>query len=351
MTVHTVSGGAEGYYDGNLKDSRYHCPTDVKVDPLSDPRAPILFVTEYYNHSLRQLDLVSGTVTSLLGSQVLRKSFYGQATDTAPPPFKLINPTGLSVRDFDGAIFVVDYGNDRIVKYDRTTKTPRVIAGVTKTSGARDGIATCSLMRFPTCMCFVPKTNDIILCDYAQHNVRFIEAVEEDFPISTTLVNAAKARGTDNGDSLVARLTFPRHPAILPANFDHSTEGYTIFVTEYRGAVRRINISASEAFRYHQRRLNSSNPTSLSSLLGEETFSDLTVACTDGVKRKVHSAVIRARCPILFRTLRDSPEKMGLDSASLELLLVYVRPGLRKLQSRNSPTPIRARSIVISCLP
>lgn len=305
--------------------AKYHCPTDVKVDPLSDLSAPVLYVTEYYNHSLRQVDIVKDEVTTLLGSRTLKKSFHGQLpSDNGPPPFKLINPTGVSVRE-DGAIFIVDYGNDRVIKVDRATKDARVVAGVTKCSGARDGIAAVALFRFPTCMCFIPKTNDIVLCDYAQHNVRLIEAVDDDGAVVSTLANAARVRGKDDGDSVVARLAFPRHPAILPAKLDHTTEGYTIFVTEYRGAVRRIMISSAEAFKYHQRRMSFERKTSLSPLLNEGNFADLSVLTTDGIKRKIHAAIIRTRCPQLFRHIRDQPEKFSLDSAALDILLKYVR--------------------------
>lgn len=132
-----------------------------------------------------------------------------------------------------------------------------------------------------------------------------IEDVDSATPIVYTVANTTATRGAMDGPAWESQFEYPRAPAILPPKVDHDLEGYTIFISEYRGAIRRLQIRPKAAQAYHLRRARA-HRFNLEQLFGSNMLADLSIHLEDGSKRRAHSAILRARCPMLVRLLGDT---------------------------------------------
>lgn len=317
--MRSIAGFLPGYKDGVLSQAQFRCPAGVRVDPQSpDPNRPILLVSDYFNHSLREINILENSVRTLIGSD--EEDDISSTDPSKPVPFTLVNPTGVLFRD-DGDIFVSDYLADRIVHIKRDTLEPRIVAGVTKTVGARDSIGPVALFRLPTSICWIPQTSNILVCDYGNHALRIIENIGGEYSSVSTLVNPSATRGIHDGDETTAQFTFPRTAVFRPARTSHVSEGFQILVSD-KYSIRQVTISPSEAQNYLLRRPDT---FSLSAVSPNDEFADATVTIADGSTHKLHAAVVRARCPKLFTSLRESGSSVDISKDHFALLTKYVR--------------------------
>eukprot|EP01122_Echinamoeba_exundans_P012311 TRINITY_DN5104_c0_g1_i1.p1 TRINITY_DN5104_c0_g1~~TRINITY_DN5104_c0_g1_i1.p1 ORF type:complete len:761 (+),score=107.30 TRINITY_DN5104_c0_g1_i1:53-2335(+) len=319
--VSTVAGSSQGFEDGTLLKAKFHCPSGVRVDPASDVDCPTLLVTDYFNHALRQVDVLNNRVTTLVGAED-QESADALNDPTKPLPFDLVNPTDVVIRN-DGEIFIAEYLADRITQTNRDTLKPRIVAGIAKLIGARDSFGPLTALRLPTSFCFVPVTNDIVIVDYGNHCLRLIEDVDSELPRVRTLVNPSATRGIQDGDQSTAQLTFPRTAVFLHPKTDDLVDGFTILVSD-KYCIRNVRISPSEAQKYLLRPRGDAQPFSLGHLSLDDDFADTSVSLSGGGKHKIHSAILRVRCPKLFSSLRDSTTQINLTEDEFQLLMRYV---------------------------
>jgi hypothetical protein len=320
--VTTVAGSGQGFVDGTLLQSKFNCPSGVRVDPTSDADSPTLLVTDYFNHALRQIDMLNNRVTTLVGTED-EETVEALKDPTKPLPFDLVNPTDVVIRN-DGEIFIAEYLADRITQTNRETLKPRIVAGIAKLIGARDTFGPLSALRLPTSLCFVPVTNDILVVDYGNHCLRLIENVDSDFPRVSTLLNPSATRGLHDGNESTAQLTFPRTAVFLHPKTDYLVDGFSILVAD-KYCVRNVRIPAAEAQKYLLRPRGDVKPFSLGLLSIGDDFADTSVSVSGGGKHKIHSAILRIRCPKLFNSLRDSSTQINITDDEFQLLMRYVR--------------------------
>jgi sugar lactone lactonase YvrE len=97
-TIHTVAGSGErGWRDGQGSEAKFSAPKHICCDPAGN-----VFIADDTNRAVRKYDPKNGVVTTVLGRG------FGD------PRITLDHPHG--VRWHDGALYVVDTGNHRIIR-------------------------------------------------------------------------------------------------------------------------------------------------------------------------------------------------------------------------------------------
>ncbi|MCA9137102.1 MAG: hypothetical protein KDB00_10095 [Planctomycetales bacterium] len=97
-TIHTVAGdGKKGYRDGDALKAEFGSPKHICCDTAGN-----VYIADDLNGAIRRYDPKTGQVTTLLGKG------HGD------PKISLLHPHG--VRWYQGTLYVVDTGNNRIMK-------------------------------------------------------------------------------------------------------------------------------------------------------------------------------------------------------------------------------------------
>ena len=114
-----------------------------------------LYVAEYSGHRVRKINLVTGIVTTVVGSGVA-----GYGGDGGPALIAKINtPDDLAIDDA-GNIFIADYKNCRIRKVDAATGIISTYAGTGVANYSGDGgAATSAGIPYPNSICLDAKGN------------------------------------------------------------------------------------------------------------------------------------------------------------------------------------------------
>jgi sugar lactone lactonase YvrE len=119
--------GKYGYEDGPANRAQFYWPTAIAFDSAGQ-----LYVADLLNHRVRVLQL-DGTVKTVVGTGRVRRDDNATGLGTS-----LFYPTDVKV-DRDDSVFIVDSGNNRVLRYDPRTNTMRTIAGTGERGFAGDG--------------------------------------------------------------------------------------------------------------------------------------------------------------------------------------------------------------------
>jgi len=133
--VDTFSGVDAGFVDG-IQGARFYGPHGLSFDTSGN-----LFVADSYNHSIRQIDLNTGLVTTLAGTS--SAGFVNAIGSAARFNF----PYGL-VADTSGNVFVADGVNNVIRKINIGSRMVTTLAG-NASGGYADGIGANPSFSFP----------------------------------------------------------------------------------------------------------------------------------------------------------------------------------------------------------
>jgi streptogramin lyase len=133
-TIDTLAGNGKGVSAGDggaLKDATFNGPRAVAVHPDGS-----LFAVERNGHSIRRVDLKSGTVTRFAGTG--KRGYTGDGGKATLATFD--GPKEIDI-DGDGNVFVVDTENEAIRRIDAKTGVINTVAGKgrTKSPGLGDG--------------------------------------------------------------------------------------------------------------------------------------------------------------------------------------------------------------------
>jgi len=115
--VTTLAGSAEGFADGVGALAQFTSPFGLALTPSG-----VLYVADMWNHRIRQIDLATRVVTTLAGSGVLG---FAEGIGVAA---RFNQPFGIAVTP-SGVLYVVDTGNQRIRQI-----TPRTNPGLKNTA-------------------------------------------------------------------------------------------------------------------------------------------------------------------------------------------------------------------------
>ena len=276
-TVSTLAGtaGSAALVDDNGPAARFNHPTGITTDGTT------LYVADYLNNVIRQIDLSSGAVTTLKdltgvtisfnlptsltttitaagtqlyvvdsGSNTIRMidiatknvttigSTTGQAgsvDSTVPADVRFIQPTGITT---DGVnLYVTDSGNHTVRRIVIATAAVSTLAGTAGALGTADGPPKTARFNLPGRI-----TTDgvkLYLTDFNNRTIRTIDILTGSV---TTLAGIPGALGTDEGttDGVGTAARFNQPNGI-------TTDGTNLYVTDsYKNTIRKVVIASGE---------------------------------------------------------------------------------------------------------
>ena len=121
-----AGSGAEARVDGTLDDAAFAQPSGITTDSAH------LYIADSETSSIRQIDLATGRVTTLVGEDLFE---FGDV-DGSGARVRLQHPLGIAYAN--GALLIADTYNHKIKRLDLTTQSVRTIAG-TGAPGMADG--------------------------------------------------------------------------------------------------------------------------------------------------------------------------------------------------------------------
>lgn len=190
----------------------------------------ILYIADYSNHRVRQVNLSTGVITTIAGTGT---TTYNAAQDGGLATSANLNkPSGLAVAD--NCLYIADRGNNRIRKVDLGTGIITTVAGSGATSFSGDGgQATSAGIYRPT---GVVVSNGILYI--AEQYSNRVRAVNLGTGIITTFAgnnNYVYNAAQDGGPATSASLYNPTSLAVA--------NGY-LFIADYSNhRIRKVNIS------------------------------------------------------------------------------------------------------------
>ena len=216
VSLFAGAAGVTGTVDGIGAAARFNLPSSIASDGAR------LYVADWQNHRIRQIEISTGEVTLLAGG------LYSGVDGTGATA-GLKYPTGVAT---DGDyVYVADYGNHTIRQIEITTGIVTTLAGLAGTSGATDGIGSVARFRSPKDL--LVMGNFLYVSDTSNYKIRKIE-------ISSATVSTfagTGVSGSTNGVGTVARFAMPVQIA---------TDGDNLYVADAtNSAIRKIVISTT----------------------------------------------------------------------------------------------------------
>ena len=129
--VTTIAGsptGEAGYVDGIGTAARFAGPTSLTADLLGH-----LYVSENVNMTIRRIDIDTGEVTTIAGTPGVTGSVDGVGGDA-----QFSGPQAVSVDSFSGNLFVADTFDATVRQIDLATGTVTTLAGAADQHANRD---------------------------------------------------------------------------------------------------------------------------------------------------------------------------------------------------------------------
>lgn len=219
--VTRIAGGpAAGYQDGAATAAAFDTPYDVCTGPDGT-----LYVADSNNNAIRQID-PKGNVTTLAG---------GTGASFADGPGKsarLNGASGVTVGP-DGALYVADYGNNRIRRIDLSSPdhTVSTIAG-TGQPDFKDGPGATARFSSPADLT-VDAQGHLYVADTDNHRIRMIDLNDPAHAVST--LAGSGTQGFVNGPAPDAQFSGPQDVAV-------DTRGDVYTADTGNHAIRRINM-------------------------------------------------------------------------------------------------------------
>jgi sugar lactone lactonase YvrE len=187
--VSTFAGSTPGFVNGIGTNAQFNNPVNVCTDGVGN-----LFVADFSNHSIRQIVIATGEVTTLAGNgtQGFQNGFGSGAQFSVPIG---------SCSDGAGNLFVADFSNSAVRKIVIATGEVTTLAG--GTVGSSDGIGTAAQFRSLNGICFDGAGN-LFIADRDNHRIRKIVIATGEV---TTL--AGSTSGFADGTGAAAQFSQP----------------------------------------------------------------------------------------------------------------------------------------------
>ena len=190
--VTTLAGslGTTGSADGTGSAATFAYPKGIANDGTN------LFVTDTYNHTVRQVVISTGAVTTLAG--------YAGTSGTADGTgnaARFSSPFGVAVAG--GSLYVADTGSHTIRKVT-LAGVVSTMAGTAATSGSTDATGTAAKFNSPTGI--VSDGSNLFVADSNNHTIRKIVISTG---VVSTLAGTAGSAGAADGTGANARFDTP----------------------------------------------------------------------------------------------------------------------------------------------
>jgi sugar lactone lactonase YvrE len=159
--VTTIAGsGSNGYLDGVGVLAEFDSPSGIAFDRTNH----VLYVSEQYKDTIRQIDLATGMVTTIAGQPGSSGSTNGAWTAA-----RFNNPTGLRFDSTAGALYVADTNNNLIRRMDVATNQVVTVAGNGTSIASDNGTGTNAGIVEPNAMVLY---NGILYIACYDHTIR-----------------------------------------------------------------------------------------------------------------------------------------------------------------------------------
>jgi sugar lactone lactonase YvrE len=126
-----------------------------------------LFVADFNNHTIRKVVVATATVTTFAGSANLLGGADGIGTAA-----QFYVPSGIA-SDGEGNLFVTDYYNHTVRRIDIATAAVTTLAGSPGSSGSADGTGTAARFYYPTGVAS-DRAGNLFVADSMNHTIRKI---------------------------------------------------------------------------------------------------------------------------------------------------------------------------------
>lgn len=218
VTTIAGSAGASGSEDGMGLAARFNSPSGITTDGTN------LYVTEAENHTVRQIVIATGAVTTIAGS-----AGASGTADGVGAAARFDTPSGITT---DGTnLYVADTFNAAIRKVVIATVAVTTIAGSAVSFGVADGTGTAAKFGLP--MGITTDKTNLYVADLLNSNIRRIVIATG---AVSTVAGSAGSTGLVDGPGSAARFFFPT---------GITTDGTNLYVAEpNNNAIRRIVIAA-----------------------------------------------------------------------------------------------------------
>ena len=220
--VSTLAGnaGTSGHNDGAGVAALFSTPLGITTDGTN------LYVAETGNHTIRQIVIATGEVSTLAGEAGISGYNDGKGTSAL-----FYYPFGITT---DGTnLYVAETGNNTIRQVVIVTGEVTTLAGTAGVLGSTDGIGTAALFNVPTQM--TTDGTNLYLPDTSNHTIRQI--VIETGEV-TTLAGTAGVLGSTDGIGTAALFDQP---------YGIGTDGTNLFVGDtVNHTIRKIVITTGE---------------------------------------------------------------------------------------------------------
>lgn len=217
--VTTLAGtaGASGSADGIGAVARFNLPQSVATDGTN------LYLTDESNHTIRQIVIATGVVTTLAGTAGVSGSNDGIGSAAL-----FTNPEGITT---DGTnLYVTDTDNHTIRQIVIATGVVTTLAGTTGVSGSLDGTGAAARFNFP--LGITTDGTNLYVVDIGNNTIRQIVIATR---AVTTLAGTAGTSGSADGTGTVARFFSP---------VGITTNGANLYVTDSaNNTIRQIVIA------------------------------------------------------------------------------------------------------------
>lgn len=232
-TITTIAGtGVLGFSGdgGEATSAQLHFPSTVSLDANQG-----LIVTDYWNHRIRRIDLVSGIIETVAGSET--RGFDG---DGGPATDAHLDLPTFAIADRAGNLFIADWANQRIRRVDAVTGVIETIAGTGTSATSGDGGPAVTAGVFRPWGLALDAAGNLFFCEQLGHRIRRIDAV-------TGFITTVAGTGTsgfsgDGGQAASASVWMPLGIAVSPG-------GDLIFGDLFNQRIRRIEAIAAAATR------------------------------------------------------------------------------------------------------
>jgi sugar lactone lactonase YvrE len=160
-TVSTIAGSAQqpGGTDGTGAAARFTTPTSIAIG------GGALYIGDLNNHTIRKLVLATGAVTTLAGTAGAKGS-----TDGTGAAARFNNPNGVAL-DGAGNLFVADQSNHTIRQIVLATGVVSTLAGTATMAGSSDGSGATARFDMPHALAFDGAGN-LYVADTRNHTIR-----------------------------------------------------------------------------------------------------------------------------------------------------------------------------------
>jgi len=214
--------GAAGYADGSGADARFAGPWGITVDGAS------LYVADTGNNNIRRIELASGAVTTMAGSEAGGEDGKGYADGPAADA-RFSGPWGIVC--LGTSLFVVDTGNHNVRQIALPSCEVSTLAGsATGAYGYQDEVGGSALFCYPIGIaCDGPN---LYLADQGDSNIRKIEIASR---AVTTIAGSAAGPGSFGYMDGIGTATMFYGPVGL------TSDGANLFVADAgNNAIRKI---------------------------------------------------------------------------------------------------------------